>query len=44
MSKKSLLIVAALLLSTTSIFAQGNGLQGITDATNMVTSYFDPAV
>ncbi|MDR2900637.1 MAG: DUF4134 domain-containing protein [Treponema sp.] len=23
-------------------FAQGNGLQGINDATNMVTSYFDP--
>lgn len=43
MSKKSLLIVATLLLSTASIFAQGNGLQGITDATNMVTSYFDPA-
>ena len=32
-----------MLLSTASIFAQGNGLQGITDATNMVTSYFDPA-
>ncbi len=43
MSKKSLLIVASMLLSTASIFAQGNGLQGITDATNMVTSYFDPA-
>ena len=43
MSKKSLLFVAMLLLSTASIFAQGNGLQGITDATNMVTSYFDPA-
>ncbi len=43
MSKKSLLIVATMLLSTASIFAQGNGLQGITDATNMVTSYFDPA-
>lgn len=43
MSKKSLLIVATMLLSTATIFAQGNGLQGITDATNMVTSYFDPA-
>jgi hypothetical protein len=23
-------------------FAQGNGIGGITEATNMVTSYFDP--
>lgn len=43
MSKKSLLCVAMVLLTSTSVFAQGNGLQGITDATNMVTSYFDPA-
>lgn len=27
-----------------SAFAQGNGMQGITDATSMVTSYFEPAV
>lgn len=25
-------------------YAQGNGLQGITDATQMVSSYFDPVV
>ena len=25
-------------------FAQGNGVGGITDATNMVSSYFDPGV
>lgn len=43
MSKKSLLSLMMLLLTSVSIFAQGNGLQGITDATNMVTSYFDPA-
>ena len=24
------------------LFAQGNGIGGITEATNMVTSYFDP--
>ena len=24
-------------------YAQGNGIGGITEATNMVTSYFDPA-
>lgn len=43
MSKKSLLSFVMLLLTSASVFAQGNGLQGITDATNMVTSYFDPA-
>lgn len=41
--KKRLFFAAALLLAaTTSAFAQGNGLAGITDATTMVTSYFDP--
>lgn len=43
MCKKSLLSFVMLLLASASVFAQGNGLQGITDATNMVTSYFDPA-
>lgn len=43
MKKKLLFSAAMLLAATTSIFAQGNGMQGITDATNMVTSYFDPA-
>ncbi len=42
MSKK-LLFLFAILATSTSLFAQGNGMQGITDATNMVTSYFDPA-
>lgn len=28
--------------AASSAFAQGNGLAGINDATNMVTSYFDP--
>lgn len=30
------------LLAVSSAFAQGNGIGGITEATNMVTSYFDP--
>lgn len=30
------------MLAAVSAFAQGNGIGGITDATNMVTSYFDP--
>ena len=34
---------AAVLLAASSAFAQGNGMAGITEATNMVTSYFDPA-
>lgn len=43
MSKKHFLFAAILLLSISSAFAQGNGLSGINQATNMVTSYFDPA-
>ncbi|MCL8537649.1 DUF4134 domain-containing protein [Chryseobacterium gallinarum] len=40
--KKALLTSAVLLLSA-GVFAQGNGAAGITEATQMVTSYFDPA-
>ena len=43
MTKRHFLIAAVLLLSISSDFAQGNGLSGINQATNMVTSYFDPA-
>lgn len=43
MKKKLLFFAVVILAATTSVFAQGNGMQGITDATNMVTSYFDPA-
>jgi hypothetical protein len=34
---------AALLMTAISAMAQGNGSAGITEATQMVTSYFDPA-
>ena len=43
MTKRHFLIAGVLLLSISSAFAQGNGLSGINQATNMVTSYFDPA-
>ena len=43
MTKRHFLIAAVLLLSISSAFAQGNGLSGINQATNMVTSDFDPA-
>lgn len=43
MTKRHFLIASVLLLSISSAFAQGNGLSGINQATNMVTSYFDPA-
>ena len=43
MTKRHFPIAAVLLLSISSAFAQGNGLSGINQATNMVTSYFDPA-
>jgi hypothetical protein len=34
---------AAFCLTAVNALAQGDGGAGITDATNMVTSYFDPA-
>ena len=40
--KKRFFFAAMALLATTGAFAQGNGIGGITEATNMVTSYFDP--
>ena len=42
-SKKKQIILAVLLTAANiSAFAQGNGMAGISEATNMVTSYFDP--
>ena len=41
--KKKQIILAALLLAVNiSVFAQGNGMAGINEATSLVTSYFDP--
>lgn len=42
--KKRFFLAASMLLATVGAFAQGNGIGGITEATNMVTSYFDPGV
>lgn len=42
--KKRFMFSVVLLLTTIGVFAQDNGLSGITQATTMVTSYFDPAV
>lgn len=36
-------LASLLLLSAFGAFAQGNGTAGINEATQMVTSYFDPA-
>ena len=42
-SKKKQIILAVLLTAANiSAFAQGNGMAGITEATSLVTSYFDP--
>ena len=41
-NKRFLLSAALILAAVSSSFAQGNGLQGINDATQMVSSYFDP--
>ena len=40
--KKRFFLAAMTLLVSMGAFAQGNGIGGITGATNMVTSYFDP--
>lgn len=40
---KKLLLTCVTMLSAMGVFAQGNGGAGITEATQMVTSYFDPA-
>jgi hypothetical protein len=40
--KKVLLVVGAVLIGFNAM-AQGNGTAGINEATQMVTSYFDPA-
>ncbi|WP_281335978.1 DUF4134 domain-containing protein [Flavobacterium eburneipallidum] len=41
--RKKVLQSAVIMLSAFGAFAQGNGTAGITEATQMVTSYFDPA-
>lgn len=41
--RKKILLAAVVMLSGIGVFAQGNGAAGITEATQMVTSYFDPA-
>ena len=40
--RKKIFLSAALLAAVLSAHAQGNGQAGITEATNMITSYFDP--
>tara|TARA_R110000744_G_scaffold90708_1_gene176140 strand:- start:21847 stop:22152 length:306 start_codon:yes stop_codon:yes gene_type:complete len=41
--RKKVWLVALAILSGIGAFAQGNGSAGINEATQMVTSYFDPA-
>ena len=41
--RKKVLLAAVAMLSVTGASAQGDGTAGITEATQMVTSYFDPA-
>jgi len=40
---KKRLLLLLVVLSSLPLLAQGNGAAGITEATQMVTSYFDPA-
>ena len=42
LKKKQIILVALLLAANISASAQGNGMAGINEATNLVTSYFDP--
>ena len=41
--RKKVLVAALAMLSGIGAFAPGNGQAGINEATQMVTSYFDPA-
>lgn len=41
--KFKILTTGLLIISVMQLFAQGNGSAGINEATQMVTSYFDPA-
>lgn len=40
---KKLSLIGIALIAVTTVSAQGNGQAGITEATQMVTGYFDPA-
>ncbi|GGG62615.1 DUF4134 domain-containing protein [Epilithonimonas arachidiradicis] len=41
--RKKILTVVLLIYTVTTVLAQGNGTAGINEATQMVTSYFEPA-
>lgn len=41
--RKKVVLATVAILTSFSAFAQGNGTAGINEATQMVTSYFDPA-
>jgi Domain of unknown function (DUF4134) len=41
--RKKVVLVSMAILTVITALAQGNGTAGITEATQMVTSYFDPA-
>ncbi|MEC4113421.1 DUF4134 domain-containing protein [Myroides pelagicus] len=40
---KTIVLFVLLVFYQTKLFAQGNGIAGINEATQMITSYFDPA-
>ena len=42
MRKKKFFLIAVCLTAAMGAMAQGNGQAGITEATQMVTSYFEP--
>lgn len=42
MKQKRIFFTAACILAAVGAMAQGNGQAGITEATNLITGYFDP--
>lgn len=40
---RTTLLALILMMAATGAYAQGDGMAGISEATKMVTSYFDPA-
>ena len=41
-NKKKITMLLLIAATATGVYAQGNGMAGINEATKMVTSYFDP--
>lgn len=44
MTRKKIYLMVAVMVMAANVMAQGNGQAGITEATQLITGYFDPGV